>query len=111
MINKVVYSSIFIKKAKDLKKRHQSLLDDLEKLEHSLLENPRQGVALGSGLYKIRLAIKSKLGGKSFGYRVITFLITSSPDSTIVNMLTIYDKSEESTIDKTILLKLIKDLF
>ncbi|MGI4020458.1 MAG: hypothetical protein ACRYFA_03055 [Janthinobacterium lividum] len=111
MINTVVYSSVFIRKAKDLKKRHLSLLQDLEKLEQSLLENPKQGVALGSGLYKIRLAVESKLGGKSSGYRVITFLITSSPDSIIVNMLTVYDKSEENTIDKKALLKLIKELF
>ncbi len=111
MVNKIVYSSIFINKAKDLKKRHKSLLNDLEKLEQSLIKNPKQGVALGNGLYKIRLAVESKGGGKSAGYRIITFLITSLPDAIVINMLTIYDKSDESTIDKKVLIKLTKDLF
>jgi mRNA-degrading endonuclease RelE of RelBE toxin-antitoxin system len=41
--NQVVYSKIFIRKAKELKKRHLSLVSDLEDLEKSLLEEPRQG--------------------------------------------------------------------
>ena len=75
MANQVVYSKIFIRKAKELKKRHPSLVSDLEGLEKSLLEEPRQGNDLGAGLYKVRLAVKSKGKGKSGGYRVITFLI------------------------------------
>ena len=111
MTNQVTYSVLFVKKAKDLKKKHPSLTQDLEELEKVLLNNPKHGVDLGGGLYKIRLAIKSKGKGKSGGYRVITYLIVQSIESIEINMVTLYDKSEESTIDKQYLLKLLKSLY
>jgi len=74
MSNKVVYTPVFIRKAKGLKKKHLSLIEDLEQLEKSLIENPRQGVDLGGGLHKLRLAVSSKGKGKSGGYRIITYL-------------------------------------
>jgi len=60
MANKVIYSSVFIRKAKSLKKKHVSLNTDLEILEQSLIDNPKQGNDLGGGLYKVRLAINSR---------------------------------------------------
>ena|SRR5258708_25618584 len=111
MANKIIYSSIFVRKAKDLKKKHTSLISDLDALEKSLIDNPKQGADLGGGLYKVRIAIKSKGKGKSSGYRVITYLVNQSTESTIINMLTLYDKSEESSINKQYLLKLLKELF
>ncbi|HVW15868.1 MAG TPA: type II toxin-antitoxin system RelE/ParE family toxin [Mucilaginibacter sp.] len=111
MANQVIYTSVFIRKVKDLKKKHFSLINDLEKLAESLIQNPRQGVDLGGGLFKIRLAVKSKGKGKSGGYRVITYLVDQSNDNTFINMLILYDKSEESSINKEYLLKLIKELF
>ena len=111
MANKIIYTSIFVRKAKDLKKKHASLISDLDALEKSLIDNPKQGADLGGGLYKVRIAIKSKGKGKSGGYRVITYLVNQSAESTIINMLTLYDKSEESSINKQYLLKLLKELF
>ncbi|MBS1502985.1 MAG: type II toxin-antitoxin system RelE/ParE family toxin [Bacteroidetes bacterium] len=111
MANQVIYTSVFTRKVKDLKKKHFSLINDLEKLAESLIQNPRQGVDLGGGLFKIRLAVKSKGKGKSGGYRVITYLVDQSNDNTFINMLMLYDKSEESSINKEYLLKLIKELF
>lgn len=111
MVNKVIYSTVFIRKAKDLKKKHASLISDLEILEKSLIDNPKQGVNLGGGLYKLRLAIKSKGKGKSGGYRIITYLVNQSSESILINMLTLYDKSEESSINKQYLLKLLNELF
>ena len=73
----------------------------------SLLDNPHQGMNLGGNLYKIRLASKSKLSGKSGGFRVITFLVKENENGKVINFITIYDKSEESTITKEALLKLI----
>jgi hypothetical protein len=58
MANKVIYSALFVRKAKTLKKKHFSLKDDLAGLEESLVNNPKQGDDLGNGLYKVRLAIK-----------------------------------------------------
>ena len=111
MANNIIYSKTFIRKAKELKKRHPSLVADLEELEKSLLENPRQGADLGAGLFKVRLAIKSKSKGKSGGYRVITFLVSQVDSSIIINMLTIYDKTDESSIDKKYLIALVNELF
>jgi len=111
MANEVFYSSIFIRKAKVLKKKHASLTSDLDALEKGLIDNPRRGDDLGGGLYKVRLGIKSKGKGKSGGYRVITYLVHQSEDKTLINMLTLYDKGEESTMNKQYLLKLAKELF
>jgi len=83
----------------------------LEILEKSLIENPKQGVDLGGGLYKVRLAIKSKGKGKSGGYRVITYLVNQSNENTLINFVTLYDKSEESSINKLYLLQLVRELF
>ncbi|SDC46515.1 type II toxin-antitoxin system RelE/ParE family toxin [Pedobacter soli] len=110
MANEVIYSSVFIKKAKIYKKKYLSLVEDLYELEEKLLKDPHQGNDLGAGLYKIRLAIKSKGKGKSGGFRIITYLVSNIPEGTIINMLTLYDKSEESSIDKKELQKLIKAL-
>ncbi|MBD1393240.1 type II toxin-antitoxin system RelE/ParE family toxin [Mucilaginibacter glaciei] len=111
MPHTIIYSFRFINKAKTLKKKHLSLVSDLAELEKELLINPKQGDNLGSGLYKVRLAIKSKGKGKSGGYRVITYLITESDQSITINMLALYDKSEEGSINKSLLLKFIKELF
>lgn len=111
MTNKIVYTSVFVKKAKALKKKHISLPNDLAELEKELIVNPKQGTDLGGGLYKVRLAVKSKGKGKSGGYRVITYLLTEADGDININMLTLYDKSEESSIDKSFLLELIKALF
>ena len=85
MVNEVIYTPDFIKKAKGLKKKHPSLTDDLEELEKSLIINPKQGDDLGGGLYKVRLAIKSKGKGKSGGYRIITYLVNKTGDRFVIN--------------------------
>lgn len=110
MANEVLYSNVFIKKAKVYKKKYLSLVEDLYELEEKLLENPQQGTDLGAGLYKIRLAIKSKGKGKSGGFRIVTYLVSNMQDGVVINMLTLYDKSEESNIDKKELQKIIKAL-
>ncbi|MGN7989050.1 type II toxin-antitoxin system RelE/ParE family toxin [Pedobacter sp. 22226] len=110
MANEVLYSDVFIKKAKVYKKKYLSLVEDLYELEEKLLENPQQGTDLGAGLYKIRLAVKSKGKGKSGGFRIITYLVSNMQDSVVISMLTLYDKSEERNIDKKELQKIIKAL-
>ncbi len=57
----------FKKDLKRLGKRYRSLKDDYKKLLVSLHENPLQGVDLGGGLHKVRMAITSKGKGKSGG--------------------------------------------
>ncbi|MFW0717815.1 type II toxin-antitoxin system RelE/ParE family toxin [Pedobacter sp. N23S346] len=103
---KIIYSPIFIKKAKQLKKKHLSLVSDLTQLESILKNNPKTGIDLGNGIFKIRLAIKSKGRGKSGGYRVITYIQTEDE----IVMIYIYDKSEEATISKKDIQNIINSL-
>lgn len=110
MNNSIIYSGVFVRRAKIFKKKHFSLVEDLYELEQNLLDNPLQGNDLGAGLYKIRLAVKSKGKGKSGGFRIITYLVSNDPEGTVINMLTIYDKSEESNINVKELQKIIKAL-
>ena len=101
---KIETSSTFEKNLKKLSKRYKSLPDDLRKLNFDLLKNPELGEYLGNGIYKIRLAIKSKGRGKSGGGRVITQqTVFVNLSEHIITLLTLYDKSEKDTItDKEI---------
>lgn len=110
-------SSNFKKEAKPLLKKYPSFLDDLAQLEYELLDNPQFGTPLGHNAYKIRLRIKSKGRGKSGGARVISYLETEvvvwaekEEDWTIVNLLSVYDKSEKETLSDADLQRLIAGL-
>ncbi|MBX2924785.1 MAG: type II toxin-antitoxin system RelE/ParE family toxin [Chitinophagaceae bacterium] len=76
-------------------KKYPSLKKDLSELIDMLADNPGEGMALGNGFYKIRLAVASKRKGKSGGARVITYVKVTA---TTVFLTSIYDKSEKSTI-------------
>ncbi|MDZ7934517.1 MAG: hypothetical protein U5M51_06045 [Emticicia sp.] len=65
---------------------------------------------LGASLHKSRLASNSKNGGKSGGFRVVTYVVEQTLNGVIVYLVTIYDKSEESSVAKKILLELVKDI-
>lgn len=80
-------------------------------LEETLINNPQSGIPLGANLYKIRLASKAKGKGKSGGFRIVTYLRYEMQDSTEIYLLTIFDKSEESSIDKADLVKIAKQIF
>lgn len=70
------------------------------------MDNPFEGVDLGLGVRKVRMSIRSKGKGKSGGARVITYSLTVDDEDVNLTLLTIYDKSERSTISD----KEIKDL-
>lgn len=74
---------------------------DFAGLLESLRREPQQGVDLGRGLHKVRMAISSKGKGKSGGARVITLTVLISETDANIVLLTIYDKSEcENLTDK-----------
>jgi len=107
----------FKKEAKPLLKKYHSFLNDLEQLEQDLLENPQLGTPLGHNAYKVRLRIKSKGKGKSGGGRVITYLESEvivlaekAEDCTVINLLSVYDKSEKETLSDAELQRLIAGL-
>ena len=111
MENKVIVAATFERKTKKFLKKFRTLASELEELEKQLLKDPKKGINLGDNLYKIRLASKSKGKGKSGGFRVITYLIEQTPAGCEINLITIYDKSEEANINKSTLLDLVKSLF
>lgn len=106
---KVIALDYFQRKAKRLTKKFRTLDGELATLIADLKQIPKQGKDLGSGLYKIRLASKSKGTGKSGGFRIVTYYIEQVGDEEIVYLVTIYDKSEDDSIAKTDLLAIVKE--
>ena len=106
MANVRTFSS-FDRKVKRLLKKHSSLIDDIINLGEVLSQNPTQGESLGAGLYKVRMASESKGKGKSGGFRIITYFVDESKNDQTVYLVTIYDKSEQSTIVNKDLLKIV----
>ena len=103
---RVKVTSNFEKAAKPLLKKYSSLKNDLLILINQLEITPDLGVALGGGLFKIRLAIKSKGRGKSGGARIITFIIKKE---SLVYLVSVYDKAELDAVKVTELLKILKE--
>lgn len=107
---RIVPTPTFAKSLKALAKRHKSMKSDMAEFYKSLEENPDQGVELTPGIRKIRMAIKSKGGGKSGGARVITYNVLATEQDGVVYLLEVYDKSEYSTVKVEVLKDIIKDL-
>ncbi|MEQ2514982.1 type II toxin-antitoxin system RelE/ParE family toxin [Bacteroides zhangwenhongii] len=97
----ITATSLFKRELKRLSKHYKSMRQDFAGLLESLRREPQQGVDLGRGLHKVRMAISSKGKGKSGGARVITLTVLISETDTNIVLLTIYDKSEcENLTDK-----------
>jgi len=111
MKNKVYTISLFEVRYKRLVKKFPSLAQEIIELQNQLIENPEIGVKLTANIYKIRIPNKDNQRGKSGGFRVITYLIEEWEDCHQINLITIYDKSEESTMTKTEVLKILKKYF
>ena len=101
-----------LRKRRNLFFENISIKIELAELEKLLLQNPQLGTALGNHLYKIRISIKSKGKGKSGGARVINYLeiVIEGEPQTVVNLISIYDKSEVSTLTEAELLQIIRGL-
>lgn len=97
----------FESELKRLSKKYPSLSKEVFELILFLESNPIHGTPLGLGCYKLRLAIKSKGKGKSGGARVITFVHVTKKS---VDLLSIYDKSEQDSIKLAELRQLVSEL-
>ena len=75
-------------------------------LTKSLNDDPFQGDSLGKDCYKVRMKISSKGRGKSGGSRVITCVKVINNQ---IKLLSIYDKSEQSSISDDFLIRLLKE--
>lgn len=107
---RIIPTPTFARSLKALAKRHKSMKTDIEGFVKSLEENPLQGTELTPGIRKIRMAIKSKGGGKSGGARVITYNVLATEQEGKVYLLEIYDKSDYSTVKEEVLKEIVKDL-
>jgi mRNA-degrading endonuclease RelE of RelBE toxin-antitoxin system len=104
------YTEEFYRQLKRLAKRYRSLADDLDALQHELMDNPNIGVSLGGGKRNIRLGVKSKGGGKRGGLRVITLNVVVEATDTCINLLTIYDKKEIPNVSDQYIDEIIRSL-
>ncbi len=111
MENRIVTLPIFDTRYKRFSKKFPSLNRELLELKKTLLENPKSGILITENTYKIRLASSDKNSGKSGGFRIITYLIDEKEDGIEINLMLIYDKSEESSITKSEIIKIIKKYF
>jgi len=92
----IVATDTFERDLKRLVKKYPSLRTEFSALVDSLMEDPTQGTPLGRDCFKIRLRIASKGRGKSGGGRVITCVKILHETA---YLLTLYDKSEQESID------------
>ena len=92
---------------KALAKKYPSLASDYEAFLDDLEQNPTQGKRIGKGCYKIRFTTRSKVGGKSGGFRIITCVKIIE---TTVYLISIYDKSEQDNIDDSVLKQRIQSI-
>ncbi|MCE7054407.1 hypothetical protein LZF95_06955 [Algoriphagus sp. AGSA1] len=107
MTYKLAFTKSFGRELKKLKKKHPSILADLDKIAVELLEKPSLGDPVYKNCYKVRVPISSMNKGKSGSARLITYVVYSK--STIF-LIAIFTKAERSSIpDKEIKL-LIKEL-
>ncbi|TRX37989.1 hypothetical protein FNW52_03565 [Flavobacterium sp. ZT3R18] len=107
MSYKIISIPTFDKELKSLSKKHRSIPKDYEKLLDNLEINPKMGDEIIQNCYKIRMAITSKGKGKSGGARVITYIYIQEET---VYLLSIYDKSDHTTISDATIRELIKSI-
>ena len=104
-------SSEFERQAKRLTKKYKSFVTDFARFLDSIKGNPYQGVDLGGGKRKIRMAVASKGKGKSGGVRVVTFNVERIDDEcVVVHLITIYDKQEVSNVSDKYINQIIRNL-
>ncbi|GET30517.1 type II toxin-antitoxin system RelE/ParE family toxin [Prolixibacter sp. SD074] len=96
--------------AKRLVKKYKSLKSELKVFIEKTEKNGPQGTSIGGGLYKARLAVKSKGRGKSGGMRIISYheIIVSAENNTVY-LVAMYDKSELSTLGNKQINEILKN--
>jgi mRNA-degrading endonuclease RelE of RelBE toxin-antitoxin system len=119
---KIIPLHDFRKEAKRLSKKYPSLKNELAALAEQLANNPlvvgTEILDKSQNIRKIRLGVQSKGSGKSGGLRVIAhsifeinLQIDNSPENEgFVYLISIYDKSEHSTVDEKILKELVEEI-
>lgn len=111
MIVKIFASDEFSRRAKRYARKYKSFTYDFRAFIAMIKENPYQGIDLGGGKRKVRMVVASKNKGKSGGLRVITYNIVKNDDTSVdVYLITIYDKSEYSSVSDSYINQIIENL-
>lgn len=112
MIVKVFTSDEFVRCAKRFAKKYKSFTADFSTFLSVIKENPYQGIDLGGGKRKVRLSVASKNKGKSGGFRVITYNVVENVDDVTIDvyLITVYDKSEYSSVSDSYINQIIEGL-
>jgi mRNA-degrading endonuclease RelE of RelBE toxin-antitoxin system len=75
MSYKIVPTDNFSRELKILGKKYPSLKQKIKYLLNELSDNPKTGTSIGHNCYKLRVSIPDKPGGKSKGFRIITYVV------------------------------------
>ena len=105
---KIETSPRFDRELKILASHYHSVKQDYKDFLDSLKENPLQDSSLGKGIRKVRMTITDKGKGKSGGARVLTYTALLAESEGTLLLLTIYDKSNRSTMTDKEIKALIK---
>ncbi len=109
-MNNVYVSTAFKRDVKPLAKKYKTLRSSVDGLIDDLTENPYLGDAYGHDIFKVRLADESKGTGKRGGFRVMYYHLRQTETGIDILLLSIYDKSEKSTIKKADAIKLLGEI-
>jgi len=96
---------LFDKQAKKLGKKYKNIKKDLAYFMSNFEAIDQQAILISKNLYKVRLVNTNKNKGKSSGYRIYYYV---KHEETIY-LLTIYDKSEVTMIDESLLIEIINN--
>ena len=107
MTNHVIISKNFQKEAKALLKKFHTLKESIDNIISLLAEDPYCGDPYGKKIYKVRLADRSKGGGKSGGFRILYYHVIKNDDGITILLMSIFDKSDKATITKSEALKML----
>ncbi|HBO85258.1 MAG: hypothetical protein A2X59_01890 [Nitrospirae bacterium GWC2_42_7] len=107
MSYRIIPADNFSRELKRLTKKYPSLKEEIKEISNILLNKPKTGTPIGHGCYKVRLSTPDKPGGKSKGFRLITYIVSKKE---IIFLLSIYDKSEVSTLKDWEIKLIIKEL-
>jgi mRNA-degrading endonuclease RelE of RelBE toxin-antitoxin system len=110
MINIVIVSHAFKREVKPLAKKYKTLRTSVDTLIEELIKNPYLGESYGNNIYKVRLSDESKGTGKSGGFRVMYYHLHKNENGIEMLLMTIFNKSEKSTIKKDEAIKRLKDI-
>ena len=102
------YTPLFERRFKKHAKKFLSLNLDFKIFLESI--DNYSSVDLGGNIHKYRIAVKSKNKGKSGGFRIITLELIVSTDTKTITFLTLYNKTDQSSISKNEINDILKDL-